>query len=192
MEKDQLFRRIFHICAPLFLIYYLLPDIFLFLPKHWWVLITLISILILETVRLAKKRVFFGMRDYERFQLSAYAWAGIGVTLAFLFFPPVFVACALFGIGWVDPLIGEMRHRKLMKYYPMLPLLFYFAIVFFILLALTDLFVPTIIVMAILGSISAVTVEFPRLPVDDDFLMLIVPLVVLTVSVDYLHAFGLA
>ena len=192
MEKGPLFRRVFHICAPLFLIYYLMPDILLWLPKSWWVIITLISIIIVEIVRLAKKKIFFGMREYEKNQLSAFAWAGIGITLAFFFFPPVFVACALFGIGWVDPLIGEMRKRNKMKYYPILPLIFYFLIVVGCLLILSDLFPATIVIIAILASISAVTVEFPQLPVDDDFLMLIVPLIVLTLSVEYLQAFGLA
>jgi len=169
-----------------------MPDIFLFLPKSWWVIITLISIISLETVRLARKRIFFGMREYERTQVSAFAWAGIGITLAFFFFEPVFVACVLFGIGWVDPLIGEMRKRKKMKWDPMVPLLFYFAITFFVLLFLSDFRLPTIIAMGILASIVAITVEFPQIKVDDDFLMVIVPLIVLTLCAEYLHIFGLA
>ena len=192
MEKGPLFRRIFHLCAPLFLIYYLMPEIFLFLPKSWWVLITLFSIIAVETIRLARKRIFFGMREYERTQVSAFAWAGIGITIAFFFFEPIFVACVLFGIGWVDPLIGEMRKRGKMKWYPMLPLLFYFAITFFILLFLSDFRLPTIIAMGILASIVAITVEFPQIKVDDDFLMVIVPLIVLTLCAKYLHIFGLA
>ena len=192
MEKGPLFRRIFHLCAPLFLIYYLMPDIFLFLPKSWWVLITLFSIIAVETARLARKRIFFGMREYERTQVSAFAWAGMGITIAFFFFEPVFVACVIFGIGWVDPLIGEMRKRGKMKLYPLIPLIFYFFIVFFCLLALSDFFLPTIVAMGILASIAAITVEFPQIKVDDDFLMLIVPLVVLTLCADYLHIFGLA
>ena len=192
MEKGPLFRRIFHLCAPLFLIYYLMPEIFLFIPKSWWVLITLFSIIAVEITRLARKRIFFGMREYERTQVSAFAWAGIGITIAFFFFEPMFVACVLFGIGWVDPLIGEMRKRGKMKWYPMVPLLFYFAIIVFILLFLSDFRLPTIIAMGILASIAAITVEFPQIKVDDDFLMLIVPLVVLTLCAEYLHIFGLA
>lgn len=192
MDRPHLFRRIFHLCAPLFLAYYLVPDTFLLLPKFYWVLIVLLALLILEAIRLATGWMFFGLRDYEKDRLSAFAWAGIGITLAFFFFPPEFVACTIFGIGWVDPLIGELRSRGLKRWYPSIPLLAYFAIVFFSLLVLTNLPVSAILVLGITGSMTAVAAEGPKLPVDDDFLMLMVPLLVLTATAHYLGVFGLA
>ena len=192
MDKDHLFRRLFHFCAPLILLYYIVPDIFLGLQKFWWVLIVLAALLILEAIRLASGRVFFGLREYEKGQLSAYAWAGIGITLGFAFFQPMFVACVVFGIGWVDPLIGEMRKRKKMKYYPHIPLLAYFFIVLGCLIALSDISLLTIIILGAVSSASAIAVEKPQLPVDDDFLMLIVPLIVLTAFYEWVKIIGLS
>jgi len=192
MDRAHLFRRLFHLCAPLILLYYIVPDIFLWLPKFWWVLIVLACLLIVEAVRLGTGKVFFGLREYEGKQLSAYAWAGIGITLGFYFFPPAFVACAVFGIGWIDPLIGEMRKRKKMRYYPYVPLLAYVLIVLGCLLTLTDIELPTILILGAVASASAIAIEKPRLPVDDDFLMLIVPLIILTVFYEWVKIIGLS
>ena len=192
MDRDHLFRRLFHLCAPLFLLYYIVPEIFWGLPKFYWVILTLAFLTVLESIRLASGRVFFGMRKYERGQLSAYFWAGLGLTLAFAFFSPMFVACAVFGIGWVDPLIGEMRKRKKMKYYPHIPLLAYFLIVLGCLLTFSDIGLVTIMVLGAVASASAIAIEKPRLPLDDDFLMLVVPLIVLTAFYEWVKIIGLS
>ena len=189
MDRGHLFRRIFHLCAPLILLYYLVPENFLWLPKFYWVLIVLACIMVLEALRLSTGRVFFGLREYEGKQLSAYAWAGIGITLGFYFFPPEFVACAVFGVGWVDPLIGEMRRHKKMKYYPYLPLIAYFLITQGCLFLATDIPLLQIAVLGMLASASAIAIEKPKLPADDDFLMLIVPMIVLTVFYEYMKYF---
>ena len=189
MDSAHLFRRLFHFCAPLILLYYIVPDIFLWLPKFWWVLIVLACIMIVEAVRLGTGRVFFGLREYEGKQLSAYAWAGIGITLGFAFFQPMFVACVVFGIGWVDPLIGEMRRQRKMRYYPHAPLLVYFLIVTGCLIVLSDINLLTIMILGAVASASAIAIEKPRLPVDDDFLMLIVPLIVMTAFYEWVKMF---
>ena len=192
MDRAHLFRRLFHFCAPLILLYYIVPDIFLWLPKFYWVLIVLSVILIIEAVRLGAGRVFFGLREYEKGQLSAYAWAGIGITLGFAFFQPMFVACVVFGIGWVDPLIGEMRRQRKMRYYPHLPLLIYFLIVIGCLTALSNINLLTILILGAVASASAIAIENPRLPADDDFLMQIVPLIVLTAFYEWVKIIGLS
>lgn len=186
MDRGHLFRRIFHLCGPAILAYYLLPDRMFRLPKEAWLLLGLAILLTIELVRLSRGRVFFGMRGYEGRQISAYAWAGMGATLAFLFFPPVLAACAIFGLCWVDPLIGEMRRRKLMVHYPGVPLLAYFAIAAFCMALLSDRGWIATLCLAAVGSLTAVASESWKSPVDDDFVMLVVPLAAMTLADWYL------
>ncbi len=186
MDRGHIFRRMFHLCAPFFLIYYLLPGRFLYLSKEAWLIIGLILLLVLEAARLFLGKVFFGMREYEKDQISAYAWAGMGITMAFLLFPMPFVACAVTGLGWTDPLIGELRKRKKMGYYPWFPIAFYFLIVISCLFLFSDIPLFAMIILAFVGSLGAIAVEKPKIPVDDDFLMLIIPLLVMTLVYEYM------
>lgn len=195
MVSGHLARRLFHLSAPAFLIYYVLPEDFLTIGRQNFVFIIFGLVMALEIYRLARGEVFFGMRDYEANQLSAYGWAAIGLTLAYVFFPQIFVIPALFGIGWIDPLIGEMRRRK-MKGYPLVPLLAYFILTFSCLFIFSgmldiDFTVPMMLMLASAASVVAITVEKPTLKhLDDDFLMLIFPLITLTVLYEFLQMTG--
>jgi hypothetical protein len=131
MDRGHAFRRLFHLCGPAILAYYLLPD-------------------------------------------------------AFLFFEPALVACAVCGLCWVDPMIGEMRRRGLMGFYPAAPLLAYFLIAFTGILLLTGMGWILTLCLPVVGSVSAISVERRRLPVDDDFTMLVVPLVAMSLASWYL------
>ncbi len=191
MDHGHLFRRMFHLCAPAILVYYLLPGKVFGVPREAWVLAVLLGLLVIEAMRLFTGRAFFGLREYEKGQLSAFAWAGIGVTIAFLFFPMPFVVCAVFGLAWTDPLIGEMRRRKLMRYYPGIPLIIYFCISASCLLAISGFTKIQVVILSIVGSIVAISVEKPKLPIDDDFLMLVVPLAAVTIINWYMNFTGL-
>ena len=183
MDTGHVARRLFHLSAPFVLIYYFFPEDFLIIGREM-VLISVFSlIMILEISRLMRKKVYFGMRDYEATQLSAYAWATIGVFISFMFFPMLFVIPAITGIGWTDPLIGEMNKRK-MKGYPIIPIIVYFLITFFSFFLFAeplgyDMGIPLMIILALAGSVVAITVEKPRIKeIDDDFLMMVIPLFV--------------
>jgi dolichol kinase len=191
MDYGHLFRRIFHLSGPLVLLYYVSPERFLWISRNGWVLLGLTGLLILEVIRLYTGRVFFGLREYEGQQISAYAWGGIGVTVALLLFPMPFVICSIVGVCWADPLIGEMRKRERMRLYPGLPLIVYFMIVTICLLLFSDIRYIPILLLALAGSMTAVAIEKPKWPVDDDFLMLVVPLVVMTFIYEYLNIAGL-
>jgi len=191
MDYGHLFRRGFHLCAPAFLVYYLLPDKIFWIPKEVLVLIVLFAVLLLEAVRLFTGRIFFGLREYERGQISAYAWAAIGLTAALFFFPMPLVICSVVGLAWTDPLIGEMRKKRKMRYYPALPFIMYFLIVATSLILFSDIHLISVLIIGIVGSIVAISAEKPKTPVDDDFLMLIVPLVVMTLVYWYLSIAGL-
>ncbi len=194
MEYGHFFRRAFHLCAPLFLVYYLIPEDMweLGVSKKILLLVVFLSVMTIEATRLITGSVFFGLREYEKKQLSAYAWAAIGITLAFLFFPPVFVVCTVVGMGWTDPLIGELKkHWK--KGYPAVPLAVYFIITMGCLHVFSDIQIYIQILLAGLTTVVAILVEYPQLKcVDDDFLMLIIPLLVLSVVYECLLFTGLA
>ena len=178
-----LFRRVFHLCAPIFLVYYLVPDDLwgIGVSKRFTLLMILLVVLIIEAVRILRKKIFFGLRDYEGKQISAFAWAGVGITLAFLFFPKIFVVPIIFGMAWIDPLIGELKKREGKSLYPFLPAICYAVIFFFFVSFLSDLSILIILFLTVVGTVSALLAEYPHIKyLDDDFLMIIVPLVILT------------
>ena len=193
MDKAHAARRIFHMCAPAFLAYYLFP-------KDMWglgvtpeisVLTVLAIVLIFEAARLARGQTYFGLRTYEKHQMSAYAWAAIGITLAFLFFPPVFVICAVVGMGWVDPLIGELR-RHWKRAYPTLPFVVYFLIVMGCLQLFSDINLFAQVFLGCLAAVIAIRIEAWKVwHVDDDFLMLIIPLIIMTLVYEIMTFTGI-
>lgn len=194
MDYDHYFRRIFHLCAPLFLVYYLIPkDTWgLGLSREESLIIVFFLVMIFEAIRLGTGRVFFGIREYERTRPSAFAWAAIAITMAFLFFPPIFVICAVVGMGWTDPLIGELR-RHWKRAYPILPMTVYFLIIIGCLTLFSDIPLLVQLFLASLTTTVAILVEYPQFKyVDDDFLMLVIPLMVLTCVYECLVFTGMA
>lgn len=177
------FRRIFHLCAPVFLLYYLVPfDMWgIGVTKQFTLLMTLFIVLIIEAIRMYREKIFFGLRDYEGRQISAYAWAGVGITLAFLFFSKTFVVPVIFAMAWIDPLIGELKKREGKILYPILPAICYAVIFFLFVFYLSDLNIIIVLILTTIGTLSALLAEYPHIKyIDDDFLMIIVPLFTVT------------
>jgi len=178
MDRGHWFRRFIHMLAPLFLIYYAVPSpLWEGGPSKELILVgVLVVVLIFEAYRLAFKPKILGLRGYEYQRISAATWAAVGMTLAFLFFPIEYAAPAVIGMGWVDPLCGELR-RINSRLYPSLPLVVYFMIAFLTMSYLVGLNVQ-VMMASIVATILAIAIEKPRLKqIDDDFLMLLVPLV---------------
>lgn len=179
MDTGQVLRRIVHISTPVFLIYYFLPDPLWTggPPRVLGLLIFLAIVLVAEALRLIYRPNFIGMmREYENTQMSAGAWAALGMTFAFLFFPFGYSAPALIGMGWVDPVIGDLR-RKSSPRYPSVPILLYFLIA---LVSMAVIIGPTVKVVAASLVAAPLAIWAERLKssyVDDDFLMMIVPLI---------------
>ncbi len=187
MESGHWFRRFVHLCTPLFLIYYFLPQPLWTggLTREQGLLIFFFLAMGFEALRLIFNVHIPGMRDYEYSRLSAAAWAGIGMTLTFLFFPLEYAAPAFLGMGWVDPLIGELR-RVDSGLYPHLPAAVYFTIVIATLTCLIGLNLP-VVLASITATALGISIEKLRLKhVDDDFLMLIVPLIGITIILEAL------
>lgn len=186
MEKPRLFRRLFHLTGAFYLVYYILPEELIPGFFKWYgVVILVCTALIIEVVRLKSKKIVYGMRKYEKKQISAYAWFAMGMGIALLFFPMQFVVPVVIGMAVIDPLIGEIRFRK-KELYPIAPSILYGIIMFVCLFLLSDMQIWILVPFTIVGTICAIYAESWNIKaIDDDFLMIVVPLMVLF-ALDYL------
>jgi hypothetical protein len=178
MDRGALLRRLVHISAPAFLLYYVLPDPLWEggPPKEVGLLLVFIVALTFELLRLLLNFKVVGMRSYESEQISAGAWSAIALTFTFLFFPYQYAVPVVIGMAWIDPLIHYLRKWK-SKLYPPLPLALYFLIT---IVSLSILMTPTLLTLiaALVGTVLAIAAEsYKTKYVDDDFLMIVVPLV---------------
>ncbi|MBI5000931.1 MAG: hypothetical protein HZB92_05320 [Euryarchaeota archaeon] len=181
MDKGELFRKVFHLCAPLFLLYYAVPsDMWGLGPTREIVLLViLLMVLTFDLTRYGMGVTLPFLRGYEARRISAYSWAAIGFTIAVTIFPMHLVVPVIFGLGWTDPLIGVLRRRK-SKLYPALPVVVYFIICAMAFALMGAMGVLYLLLMPAIGALTAVAAESPRFGyVDDDFLMQIVPLAAL-------------
>jgi hypothetical protein len=177
MDKGQVLRRLVHISAPVFLIYYYLPDPVFpgLISKQSGLFLFLALILVIEALRLYFSPNIIGMREYEKYRISAAAWTAIGLTIAMAFFPVQIAFPVILGMGWIDPIMGRMRARK-SKYYPAVPIVLYFMLMIVPLsyfFGLTPLVLIASIMATFLGIMSEVKKNWY---LDDDFTMIIVPL----------------
>lgn len=177
-EKEELFRRIIHSMTWVVLVYYFIPDPLFGYPKNILLVLVLTFVLGFEAFRLYFGFQVYGMRDYEKRRVASYAWASIAAAVTLLFFPMYLAVLCLLGMGLVDPLIGELQSLK-PELYPYVPVLTWALLSVLILTILKDLSLPILIVFSALGAVTAVAAEYPTLKVDDDFLMIVVPLFVL-------------
>jgi hypothetical protein len=175
MDLGHWTRRLVHVCAPLLLVYYLIPEEIYGVNKQIGLIVVLAIILAFEAIRLWRSWTFLGLRDYEAGRISAFAWASIGLTFTFLFFPLELAAPAVTGMALTDPLIGELRRHQ-SNLYPLLPSVFYFVLVLAIFFALIG-WSWQVLLASLVGTVLAIWVERIRIKyVDDDFLMIVVPL----------------
>src|SRR5256885_1738074 len=133
--------------------------------------------------------LFRSMRPYEGKRVSAYAQGALGLALAFFLFDhllgtraPYFVVPVFLGMAWIDPLAALARRRS----WPRAGVV----AAYFVLFLATEY--ATLggrawswqFLFAVLATGSAMIVEGPKhAQLDDDLLMLVVPLSVLTLAV---------
>ncbi|MFQ6012221.1 MAG: hypothetical protein ACE5LS_01040 [Thermoplasmata archaeon] len=179
-EGGSLLRRAIHIASPILLGYYLLPDdLYVGLPKFLLAAGLWLATLVLELLRLLNRLEILGIREYERGQISAYFWGGTGLFLGLALFPPPFVVVAMLGMAWIDPLCALTRREG---GYPYVPLIAYLVLASVGLVLLTDFGLPGVLTLALVAAFVAVAAEYPRLRwIDDDFAMIMAPLIALTV-----------
>jgi hypothetical protein len=181
VERRNLLRRGFHLLTSLFVVYYWLP---LFIPElglyRWQVALLGLALLgSFEAYRIHQGWLFFGLRDYEKRAVAGYFWGASGYVLALLLFPQALAMITILGTAFTDPVLGEMRRRPApQRWGPAAGFAVWCAVA-----TATALAVPLAIHWWVvpLGAAVAVAAESARVKhVDDNFVMNIVPLVVLT------------
>ncbi len=172
-------RRLVHLTAPLFCIFYLLPDQVLpEVSKVEGLLFVMFFVLGFEAFRLIFRIKVPGMRSYEFDRPSAAAYTAVGLTVALLYFPIELTLPVLMGMGWVDPLVGELR-RNGSKMNPTLPIVVYFIIMLFGLGYFYGLTFPVLLSTTLITPI-AIFLEARRFRyLDDDIVLILVPLLLL-------------
>ncbi|MFW6071992.1 MAG: hypothetical protein ACOC6U_00670 [Thermoplasmatota archaeon] len=180
MDKKEIFRRILHSMAWIYLIFYIFPTNIFGFHRKILLLFVIIVILSFEALRIHFGFQVFGMRSYEKRQIAAYAWATMAASIGLFSFPMHLNVLCLIGMGIADPIIGELNKYK-PEYYPYLPLLIWAIIGIITLTILTNFSIVFILMLSAVGSITAIGIEKPNLVIDDDFLMVLVPLVILRI-----------
>lgn len=177
MEPSAVLRRIVHLSTPVFLVYYFLPSpLWTGGPqKEVGLLLALVVTLAFELARLLLNIRVPGMRPYEADQISAAAWAGMALTFSFLLFPITLTAPVIFGMAWVDPVIGVVRRSK---WYPLLPYALHLAIMLVVLTFLVPLDLRWLIAAAVTSAVAIAAEGIKTSYVDDDILMIVVPLLI--------------
>jgi len=180
METEAVARRVVHTLTPGFLVYYLLPDELLGIPKTFGLILVMVLTFLIDGIRIIRGWKVPGARPYEKRRISATAWAGFGLMLAFLCFPQHFVVPVVFGMAWVDPLMGEVRKRKGVN-----PILIG-APVYALIFACTSVIffpgspLPLVIASTLIAAFSATLVEhYGPEWLDDDLSMITAPLLLL-------------
>jgi len=181
VPAPHLFRRLFHLASPVFLLYYWIPEDLgnTGIRREALLLLAMGTVLSVDVARIALRIPVFGLRKYEAGRLSAYAWGTIGLALGLALFPTILVIPAFCGMAWIDPLCAWARTGKK---YPWLPAIGY-AAVFASLLGITQggLSVHAIVALTAIATPLALLAEYADLRlVDDDFLMTVIPLIGLT------------
>ncbi|OGS52728.1 MAG: hypothetical protein A3K75_00510 [Euryarchaeota archaeon RBG_13_61_15] len=179
MRKEVVVRRAVHMLIALTPLYYLIPVDVPFIGVERWVLLIcfFLAVVLFESIRLWKGFPLFGLRPHEARSIASFVWAAGGVTVALWLFPHEIAATALVGMALVDPLAGELRSRSKQNLLTIgAPVAVYFAIAATILYWLGDQPPFFLVTVSIIGATSAVGAERFKIPrIDDDFLMIVVP-----------------
>ncbi len=177
-------RRLVHLLIALAPVYYLLPEDLPVVGLDRWVLLIAFFAMVaaIEAIRLPKGILVFGMRPHEKNQIASFVWAAAGITAALWLFPHDIATATLIGMAFVDPLAGELRlHAVATSPRLMASTVTYLGICLVVLVLAQDRGLSTTLLMSSIGAVVAVASEhFKSRYLDDDFLMLVAPGIVMT------------
>ena len=183
VDRSTLIRRGFHLTSPLWLIWYWMPqDSWIGVRKEAVLVSILCVALVIEAARLLTGRRILGFRADESERISSYAWGSLGLAFGLFFFPGEIVIVTFWGMAWIDPLCALARKKG---WYRGIPILAYAALFLAVEAAMEPFLAvsyawSTRVLFAVLATATAIPLEGRKVPqLDDDFLMLIVPMVVL-------------
>ena len=178
MERNEILRKAVHLCAPLFALAYLVPEDLGVTSRSVIAVVLWLIFGVVEAYRIKHQVQFAGLRSYEYNRPSAAFQMCTAFLIMLLFFPVEYAFPLLLGFGITDPLIGILRGKG-SGMYPLLPSLVYLALMS----ASLSIFFGIsfrIIAISLIVTISAISAEsYRNRMIDDDFLMLFVPLMVL-------------
>ncbi|MCJ7562214.1 MAG: hypothetical protein MUO84_04310 [Thermoplasmata archaeon] len=184
MDKWGLLRRTIHLMIGFTPLYYALPDELPIIGTDHWVIlfIGLLMVAVIEGVRLSFGLMFPGLRPYERHQVASYVWASVGVLVALWLMPSEVGTVCIVGMAVTDPIAGELRKRYRTPMASILPpIAIYGAICLTIMVQMTSWTWELILIMCAVGSVSAILSErWKTKYLDDDFLMIVVPGILMT------------
>jgi dolichol kinase len=181
MEREVLVRRFVHALVALAPIYYLLPvDLPYVNVRRWVLLIVFIAAMfVFESVRVWKKFTFLGLRPHEKDRLASHAWAAAGLVIVLWLFPHDIASAAIVGWALVDPLLGELRGRKMdLRLVVILSAATYFALACVMFLLWSERSFAALAALSFVGMVIAIPAEWVEVRfLDDDFLMSVLPAV---------------
>ena len=177
------YRRVFHAFGASFLFYYMLPDVdWINLLKFWVAPAIVVFAIVLEILRLKGKISsdhFFGLRMYEKNRVGSYVFFAVAILILLRFFPQQIAIPCILCACIADPIMGEIRNRFGMKHvyiFGFLVCMFLFMIVWY------KADVRLIILASTLGALGAIVGETKKFWwLDDDFMIQIVPAVLLLI-----------
>jgi dolichol kinase len=188
------FRRVFHTFGASFLLYYMLPNNldWINLLKFWIPVALIIFIFILEYLRISGRvssNHFFGLRLYEKKRISSYLYFGVAVFILLLFFPQQIAIPCILCASIADPIMGEVRQRFGEKKVYVVG--FLICMLFFLVTWYTaDVWV--VLMASTIGPVGAVIGETKKISwLDDDFMIQMVPAVLLLIILLSAEYFGL-
>lgn len=170
-------RRFIHVSMLIVpLLYYHFSPLFSVKTLRLSIIIFIFFIFLVEKLRIRYRLVFFGQRAYEAMQISAFAWTMLSLGIILLFSPSVAYSIAIIATcAFVDPLMGEMRLRKINQSRVVASGILMGMIVW----AACSIVYHLPFWLVVLMPPIAVAAEWPKLKwIDDNALMLLVPLVV--------------
>jgi len=172
---NRVWRRCLHAIAAAVLVYYLVPEgFFVVVPKQVVLWGALAAVLVLEGLRHLFGLQLPTIRSYEEERVGSYVFLAAAFILAVAFLPEAIAAAVILGTALVDPLAGELRSKP--RYYPLVPLVAYFALAFIGLSLIGGWPAAPSALLALVAAPIAVVVERPKLRwLDDDLVMTFVP-----------------
>ena len=179
MERGVFVRRLAHAAVALAPLYYLLPvDLPYVGFRRWIVLIVFIAVMFaFESIRIWKNWTFMGLRPHEKGHLASHAWAAAGLVIVLWLFPKDIASAAIVGWALVDPVLGELRSRK-MSDLSVITLSFaaYFVLAVAMFVLWNERGALELVALSLVGAAVAIPAEWAEIRyVDDDFMMSVLP-----------------
>ncbi len=147
----------------------------------------IITLIVIEALRIKMGVVVLGQREYEAKQISALAWGGFAVALALLIAPDdgktglesgLYGIPIIFGLTFVDPIMGEIKRKK----QDLKLAIWAGMITSFVVWIGCHFWIGTPLIVSILLAPLTVAGEVPSLKyIDDNATMVLIPLAALMI-----------